>query len=92
MGSPRRAGGRGTGAVVPMKRGSTVLIAQSFALFPSSMCIQAAPLRSAIRRAAGEGVIVLLKVGRTTLVDMVSARAFVASLPRAEIRRRTPRP
>jgi hypothetical protein len=74
-----------------MKRGSTVLIAQSFALFPSSMCIRAAPSRSAICRAAGGGAIVLPKVGRSTPVDMASARAFLASLPRAELRRRTPR-
>ena len=44
--------------------------------------------RSAIDRAAGEGAIVLLKNGRSTLVDMASARAFLAGLPRAEIRRR----
>ena len=48
--------------------------------------------RSAIYRAAGEGTIVLLKVGRSTLVDMASARAFLAGLPRAEIRRRASQP
>jgi hypothetical protein len=44
--------------------------------------------RSAIYRAAAEGKIVLLKAGRTTLVDMESVRAFLAGLPRAELRRR----
>jgi hypothetical protein len=44
--------------------------------------------RSAIYRAAGDGAIVLLKNGRSTLVDMASVRAFLAGLPRAEIRRR----
>jgi hypothetical protein len=43
--------------------------------------------RSAIYRAAAEGKIVLKKLGRTTLVDMESARAFIDSLPKAEIRR-----
>jgi predicted DNA-binding transcriptional regulator AlpA len=43
--------------------------------------------RSAIYRAAAEGKIVLRKLGRTTLVDMASARAFIDSLPKAEIRR-----
>jgi len=42
--------------------------------------------RSAIYRAAGEGRIKLVKAGRTTLVDMASVRAFLASLPRAPIR------
>jgi hypothetical protein len=43
--------------------------------------------RSAIYRAAAEGRIVLLKLGRSTLVDMASARAFVAALPRAAVGR-----
>ncbi len=56
---------------------------------PLSKAVQVTGLsRSAIYRAAGEGAIVLLKVGRSTLVDMASARAFLAGLPRAEIRRR----
>jgi hypothetical protein len=42
--------------------------------------------RSAIYRAAGKGRIVLRKVGRTTLVDMASVRAFLAGLPVATIR------
>lgn len=37
-------------------------------------------------REAGKGNIVLLKYGRTTLVDMASLRAFLAGLPRASIR------
>jgi len=42
--------------------------------------------RSAIYREAGAGRIRLLKLGRTTLVDMVSVRAFLSSLPTAYIR------
>jgi hypothetical protein len=42
--------------------------------------------RSAIYREAGQGRIKLLKLGRTTLVDMTSIRAFLASLPTANIR------
>ncbi len=42
--------------------------------------------RSAIYRAAGEGKIRLLKNGRSTLVDMASVRAFLASLPDAKVR------
>ena len=42
--------------------------------------------RSAFYREAGRGNIELLKLGRTTLVCMASARAFLASLPRASIR------
>lgn len=42
--------------------------------------------RSTIYRAAGEGKIKLLKLGRSTLVDMESVRAFLASLPTATIR------
>ncbi len=58
---------------------------------PVAKAVQVTGLsRSAIYRAAGEGAIVLLKAGRSTLVDMASARAFLAGLPRAEIRR--PRP
>jgi hypothetical protein len=41
--------------------------------------------RSTLYREAGRGKIALLKIGRSTLVDMASARAFMASLPRAEI-------
>jgi hypothetical protein len=42
--------------------------------------------RSAIYREAGRGNLVLLKLGRSTLLCMLSARAFLASLPRASIR------
>ena len=56
---------------------------------PLAKAVQVTGLsRSAIYRAGGEGAIVLLKVGRSTLVDMASARAFLAGLPRAGIRRR----
>ena len=44
--------------------------------------------RSGIYRAAAEGRIVLLKHGRTTLVDMASLRVFLAGLPRAATRAR----
>ena len=37
-------------------------------------------------REASKGNIVLLKYGRTTLVDMASLREFLARLPRASIR------
>lgn len=43
--------------------------------------------RSAIYREAGNGRIRLLKLGRTTLVDLASARAFLAELPQAVIRK-----
>jgi hypothetical protein len=56
---------------------------------PLSKAVQVTGLsRSAIYRAAGDGAIVLLKVGRSTLVEMNSARAFIAGLPRAEVGRR----
>ncbi len=42
--------------------------------------------RSGIYREAARDNIVLIKHGRTTLVWMPSARAFLASLPRASIR------
>jgi hypothetical protein len=42
--------------------------------------------RSAIYREAGAGRIKLMKLGRTTLVDMGSVRALLASLPVANIR------
>jgi hypothetical protein len=42
--------------------------------------------RSEIYRRAGRGEIVLLKCGKSTLVDMPSLRAAVSSLPRAVIR------
>ena len=38
------------------------------------------------KEAAGEGKIRLLKNGRSTLVDMASVRAFLASLPDAKVR------
>lgn len=48
--------------------------------------------RSAIYRAAGEGRITLLKAGRSTLVCMASARAFLAGLPHAAVGQRRRRP
>lgn len=42
--------------------------------------------RSALYRAAGEGKIRFVKLGRSTLVDAASVRAFLASLPTAVIR------
>jgi predicted DNA-binding transcriptional regulator AlpA len=41
--------------------------------------------RSTIYREAARGNIRLLKAGRSTLVDMASVRAFLASLPTASI-------
>jgi hypothetical protein len=43
--------------------------------------------RAAIYRAAKIGRIRLLKLGRSTLVDMASARRFIEALPEAPIRR-----
>ena len=42
--------------------------------------------RSTIYREAARGNIRLIKAGRSTLVDMASVRAFLASLPAASIR------
>ena len=42
--------------------------------------------RSEIYRRAGRGEIILLKCGKSTLVDMASLRATLAALPRASIR------
>lgn len=41
--------------------------------------------RSTIYRLAAEGRIRLVKVGRSTLVDAISARRFLATLPEAQI-------
>jgi hypothetical protein len=43
--------------------------------------------RSSLYRAAGEGRLILLKCGRSTLVDGASLAALVAALPAANIRR-----
>ena len=42
--------------------------------------------RSTLYRLAGDGQIRFMKVGRTTLVDAGTVRAFLASLPTASIR------
>lgn len=42
--------------------------------------------RSEIYRRAGRGEIILLKCGKSTLVDMASLRAAVVALPHASIR------
>ena len=42
--------------------------------------------RSALYRLAGEGRIRFVKIGRSTLVDAGSVRAFLATLPTAPIR------
>jgi hypothetical protein len=42
--------------------------------------------RSALYRAAGRGDVILLKCGRSTLVDMASMRTYLAGLPRASIK------
>ncbi len=42
--------------------------------------------RSALYRAAGRGEIRLVKLGRSTLVDLASVRAFLTSLPDAKVR------
>jgi len=48
-------------------------------------CALSGMSRSAIYRAAAAGQITLRKIGRTTLVDMESVRAFLAALPAAQI-------
>ncbi|MDO9500271.1 hypothetical protein [Falsiroseomonas sp.] len=42
--------------------------------------------RATLYREAGRGNLVMKKAGRTTLVCLTSLRAFMASLPQAEIR------
>jgi hypothetical protein len=42
--------------------------------------------RSELYRRAGRGELILLKCGSSTLVDVASLRAVLASLPRAAIR------
>jgi hypothetical protein len=42
--------------------------------------------RSELYRRAGRGEIIMLKCGKSTLVDMASLRAAVSALPRAPIR------
>ncbi len=42
--------------------------------------------RSALYRLAGEGKVTFRKVGRSTLVDCASVRAFLAAQPTASIR------
>lgn len=64
---------------------------QAYPITPLTMPLPQAPAatglsRSAIYRAAAEGKIKLLKNGRSTLVDMASVRAFLASLPDAKVR------
>ena len=44
--------------------------------------------KTAIYKAAAVGRIRLLKLGRSTLVDLASAQRFIQSLPEAAIRRR----
>ena len=41
--------------------------------------------RSSIYRLAGEGRIRMLKLGRSSLVDMTSVRDFLATLPAANV-------
>ncbi|MBM3592314.1 MAG: helix-turn-helix domain-containing protein [Alphaproteobacteria bacterium] len=48
--------------------------------------------RSGMYRAAAAGRIRLLKHGRSSLVDMVSVREYLASLPQAEIRQQPLKP
>jgi len=66
------------------------LTAGTVALWPSHAPIRdAAELsglsRSAIYREAGAGRIHLVKLGRSTLVNMTSVRAFLDALPPARI-------
>jgi hypothetical protein len=62
-----------------------VVVAPEMARIPVAVAVTGLS-RSAIYRLAAEGKIVLRKAGRTTLVDMASARACLADLPRAVVR------
>ncbi|NKE47032.1 helix-turn-helix domain-containing protein [Roseomonas frigidaquae] len=44
--------------------------------------------RSTLYRLAAEGKVRLLKVGRATLVDAASVRAFLAAAPTVDVRQR----
>jgi hypothetical protein len=62
-----------------------------YALEPLALPIPAAVRvsglsRSAIYREASAGHIRLMKLGRSTLVDMASVRVFLATLPDAQLR------
>ena len=73
-----------SGAAPATNAGAPQLLAQRIAEASSASGLS----RSAIYREAARGSIVLLKHGRTTLVDMASLRAFLAGLPRAAARAR----
>ncbi len=73
-----------SGAVPATNAGAPQPLAQRIAEASSASGLS----RSGIYRAAAEGRIVLLKHGRTTLVEMASLRAFLAGLPRAAIQAR----
>lgn len=60
------------------------------AVLPEAVPLPRAPAifglsRSALYRLAGEGRIRFVKIGRSTLVDAASVRAFLAALPAAPI-------
>ncbi|WP_431270270.1 helix-turn-helix domain-containing protein [Dankookia sp. P2] len=71
---------------------SAELQSRSAALSPIALPIskfleQVNVSRSTAYRLAAAGEIVLLKIGRRTLVDMASVRAFLARAPHAALRR-----
>jgi len=71
-------------------RPATIAAPGSVALWPAFATIPdvselSGLSRSAIYRAAGEGRIVMRKLGRSVLVDMGSVRAFLDALPPARI-------
>ncbi len=75
----KRAGGGGAS-------GRPVSPVEPLALPVAAAMVASGLSRSSIYREAGRGNIRLLKLGRTTLVDMASVRAFLATLPVAPIR------
>ncbi len=76
----KRAGGAGGASGRPVSPVEPLALPVAAAMVASGLS------RSSIYREAGRGNIRLLKLGRTTLVDMASVRAFLANLPVAPIR------
>jgi hypothetical protein len=68
-----------------LKRGGGALIVDPIGLPIPAASAASGVSRSGIYRAAAEGKIILRKHGRSTIVDMASMRAFIDSLPIAQI-------
>jgi len=74
-----------TGRTHPTRRLRPAAIEPLALPIPAAVAISGLS-RSAIYREAGAGRIKLMKLGRTTLVDMESMRSFLSELPTAQIR------